>query len=529
MNERDGALVLPAALGSGAISIAFLPVQLLTRPQAARIPLTILDAVAALGMLTVALIAWRAPRLRGSALLGALTLFAVATTAGTLFLVGDPQETFYVVLLALASGAAMLSRPWLATLLTFALTTSFTAAWYHGFTGWTTALSVLFVSAAVAFLIQTLRRQAIKRDEALSRATRESEERYRSLVQSSPDAILVSRDASWTFVNDAAVRLFGAASREALALAGPAGRFVREDGEMRAVRLDGARVPVEILDIAITWDGAAAQQSIVRDLTPRRAAEAERREVERLRELDRVKTRFLNSVSHELRTPLTPMRMQLHILRHPSATPEARAKAIDVVDRNVVRMGGLVEDLLEVARVEAGRIELKLAPMDLRSVIDEAVESFEAAAEDAGLLLMSRIDGALPVLGDARRLTQVMYNLVGNALKFTPRGGRILVHAWQENEEIVVNVEDNGSGLASGDVVRLFEPFTQAHDPMERTHSGTGLGLYISRGFIEAHGGSIKCESDGVGLGARFVFRLPLLAKHESDLGQRIAGEGRLA
>jgi signal transduction histidine kinase len=228
--------------------------------------------------------------------------------------------------------------------------------------------------------------------------------------------------------------------------------------------------------------------------------------------MDRVKTRFINTLSHELRTPLTPIRIQLHILRNTdfAKSPEKHRKATEMLERNIHRLGGLVDELLEVARVQSGTLRLDRGPMDVSAVVGEALESFEDVARSNGVRLDRELEKGLVVDGDARRVGQVLFNLCGNALKFTPREGRISVRVRRQGGDAIVSVQDTGAGLRPEDIGRLFEPFSQVHDTMEKTNAGTGLGLYISRGIVEGHGGRIWCESPGPGKGATFSFALPL-------------------
>ena len=255
-----------------------------------------------------------------------------------------------------------------------------------------------------------------------------------------------------------------------------------------------------------------------RDVTERKRAEenallgVERlAEIRRLQEMDRMKTQFINTLSHELRTPLTPIKVQLHLMRKANETGDdaLRARSSDVIERNFNRMSKLVDELLEVARLQAGTLKLDPERMDLSHALAEAVDSFKEVARQQDVTLDADVESSLPVEADARRLTQVVYNLLSNALKFTPKGGRIRLSARSETGRVVVSVADSGAGLGPEDLKRLFEPFSQIHDPMEKTNAGTGLGLYISRGIVEGHGGRIWCESPGVGQGSTFAFEIP--------------------
>jgi PAS domain S-box-containing protein len=477
-----------------------------------------------------------------------------------LVLTGNPEHTVYLILLAAGVGSIFLSVPWLAALLLADLAAWGVVAAQDPGPQWQVFGFGLLASCVLAVVIHAVRMRASLNVEVLHmrddrrtqelelrqvalegaiQAAWESEERYRQLVEAAPDAIMVLIEGRWVYVNAAAVRLFGARSadalmgRSALDFVHPEDRaFVErrtrqieegratERAEIRALRMDGQVIHLEVTGIPILYNGRPADQTIVRDITERRVAEDEKRlaedrlaEIGRLQEMDRVKTRFINTLSHELRTPLTPIRIQLHILRNTdfAKTPEQHRKATEMLERNVHRLGGLVDELLEVARVQSGTLRLDRGPMEVSGVVGEALESFEDVARSNGVRLERELETGLLVDGDARRLGQVLFNLCGNALKFTPREGAITVRVRRKDGNALVSVHDTGAGLRPEDIGRLFEPFSQVHDTMEKTNAGTGLGLYISRGIVEGHGGSIWCESPGPGKGATFSFSIPLL------------------
>jgi signal transduction histidine kinase len=253
--------------------------------------------------------------------------------------------------------------------------------------------------------------------------------------------------------------------------------------------------------------------AIIRDITERKRLEEERvanaeraKELEHLKEIVEFKTRFMNMAAHELFTPLTPLKLQLALLK--TGKEGERAHALAILDRNVDRLTALTQDLLEAARIQAGALGLAKARVDLAAVVAEAVEPYKAVAQQKGIAL--ELD-ARPtwVSADARRVGQVVGNLVSNALKFTPRGGRVRIHVLPVLDGALVRVVDTGDGLRAEDVKRLFQPFTQVHDATKSATPGTGLGLYICRAIVELHHGRIWCESDGPGRGSAFAFELP--------------------
>jgi signal transduction histidine kinase len=232
---------------------------------------------------------------------------------------------------------------------------------------------------------------------------------------------------------------------------------------------------------------------------------------ERLVQIDRFKTQFINNAAHELGTPLTPIRVQLHLLEESRSGElnEQQRKAVEMLNRNVQRLAALVQDVLDVARLQAGRLSVNPEPMELGPAVEEAVESFRPAAEQAGLELAAYAPADLVVLADPKRVAQVLTNLLSNAIKFTPRGGRVQVRVRRQGGEAVLEVRDTGLGLTEEQARRLFQPFSQVHDALQNPKGGSGLGLFICRGFIEQQGGRISCASPGPGRGTTFTVTLP--------------------
>lgn len=230
----------------------------------------------------------------------------------------------------------------------------------------------------------------------------------------------------------------------------------------------------------------------------------------KLEELDEMKSRFINTAAHELRTPLMPLRTQVHVMLHnPASEPtDAQRAALGVMKRNLDRLGTLVEDLLTVARSQVGRLGIEAQPVELGKVLVEAGESFEAVGKDRGVDLTLQTT-EVSVVADAKRVSQVVSNLLSNAFKFTPRGGKIRIDVQDSGERVRVAVVDNGRGIERADLVKLFEPFAQVHDTAQVSDPGSGLGLYISKQFIQLQGGEIGVESAGRNKGSTFWFTLP--------------------
>jgi signal transduction histidine kinase/CheY-like chemotaxis protein len=225
---------------------------------------------------------------------------------------------------------------------------------------------------------------------------------------------------------------------------------------------------------------------------------------------------FLSTVSHELRTPLTAVLGWATMLRNGTLEPGRTARAIEGICNNAARQAHLIDELLDVSRIAAGRAPLDLQLLDLRDSIRGAVETVMPLAEAKGIDVRLGVHPSVPVTADAGRLEQVFLNLLTNAVKFTPPGGWISVDARLTGRFVEVRVADNGSGIDPAFLPHVFERFRQAEDSTVRRVSGLGLGLFIARHLVEAQGGGIRAESAGPGSGATFVVRLAVAAADDA-------------
>jgi len=240
---------------------------------------------------------------------------------------------------------------------------------------------------------------------------------------------------------------------------------------------------------------------------------------------NRAKDQFLATLSHELRTPLTAMLGWVRMLRSGRLTGEQTNAALEVIERNTRLQAQLINDLLDVSRIVAGKLQLDLRPMELVSVVEEAMASIKGDADAKGLAIESSINpSAGPVLGDRVRLLQIVVNLLSNSLKFTPADGRISVVLERVGATARIQVTDTGIGIEPALVPHVFNRFLQADSTSSRKHGGLGLGLAIVRHLAELHGGSVHAESAGPGLGATFTLELPILVAG-SGRGERVAIE----
>jgi signal transduction histidine kinase/CheY-like chemotaxis protein len=223
---------------------------------------------------------------------------------------------------------------------------------------------------------------------------------------------------------------------------------------------------------------------------------------------NRVKEEFLSTVSHELRTPLNAILGYAQLLLR---SDDDAHEGLRIIERNAKAQAQLIDDLLDMSRIIAGKVRLTVAPVDLADVVAGALDALRPTA-DAKNIRLDAVVGpqGMLVLGDAARLQQVAWNLVSNAIKFTPRGGRVEVRLARADSHVAISVSDTGEGIAPEVLPLVFDRFQQADSSSTRRHGGLGLGLSIVKHLVELHGGSVRAASDGVGRGACFTVELPL-------------------
>jgi two-component system, chemotaxis family, CheB/CheR fusion protein len=356
--------------------------------------------------------------------------------------------------------------------------------------------------------------------------------RLAAIVESSHDAIvgrtLTGGILSW---NQAAATLLGYEASEVLDQ--PLARIVPPDrqpdldqaferlegGELlppfasTLVRKDGQRVEVSVgLSPIKESDGRMVGASaIFRDITELKLAQAALAAEEGLKAEARHKDEFLALLSHELRNPLAPIRSCLDVIRQPNSTTEQVERCLEVMDRQLVHMAALVDQLMDASRIASGKIKVELRDEDLVEVVRAAVEDQRRVVESARLHLDLRLPGRpLWIRGDSLRLSQVVANLIGNAAKFTDPDGTVTITVASDARNATVTVRDTGAGLEPAEITQLFRPFTQPESGSRRPRGGLGLGLALVRGLVHAHGGTVEAMSEGPGRGSTFVVTLPL-------------------
>ena len=288
--------------------------------------------------------------------------------------------------------------------------------------------------------------------------------------------------------------------------------------EISGLRGDGSEFPCELSITPIHRQGRLLFTGHLRDISERHRAETERaallareRAARRAAEAaNRAKDEFLATLSHELPTPLGPILGWVQLLREDDTDTTLLPEALETIGRNATLQLRLIEDLLDVARITSGKLQLQPHRCDLRGIVTASLETVRLAADGKGIALDFAIAAEpVPVLGDPKRLQQVVWNLLSNAVKFTPRGGRVDVRVARDDGQASVSVRDTGKGIEPWFLPHVFGRFQQ-EDESARTTGGLGLGLAIVRDLVELHGGTVSADSDGPGHGATFTVRLPL-------------------
>ncbi len=268
----------------------------------------------------------------------------------------------------------------------------------------------------------------------------------------------------------------------------------------------------EIAALVDAFNGMLAEMEANSAELGREVAERKRAE-DGLRAADRRKDEFLATLAHEIRNPLAPMMNALSLLRREDVLPGVRARALDILDRQLRHVVRLIDDLLDVSRITTGKLSLQMAHVDLHHVLRSALELIEPASRARRLQLVAMIPAHdCWVIGDSARLLQVFSNLLSNACRYTPEGGRITVRVDADDHEVRADVHDTGVGIDPALQQRVFDLFEQGDKSLERGNTGLGIGLTLARQLVLLHGGSLVVASDGIGRGSTFTVRLPIVA-----------------
>ena len=289
--------------------------------------------------------------------------------------------------------------------------------------------------------------------------------------------------------------------------------IVRRDGTRGYVRVTSSPIRSENGSIVA---GVVTYGDVTEEVFAKRQIESHLQE---LKNANRMKDEFLATVSHELRTPLNAILGWVRMLRSDALSAEKRERALETIERNATSQAQLIEDLLDVSRIISGKVRLDVATVDVAAVVENALDSVRPAASAKGVTLHQVVDpSAGPVLGDSERLQQIVWNLLANAVKFTPKNGAVRVAVNRREPFVDIVVADDGAGIESDFLPSVFDRFRQADATPAREHGGLGIGLAIVRHLVDLHGGTVRAESEGLGKGTTFTVSLPILSLRSRTL-----------
>ena len=298
--------------------------------------------------------------------------------------------------------------------------------------------------------------------------------------------------------------------------------------ETKRVRKDGTviDVSVTISPVRNSSGEVVGASKIARDITEQRATHEKLLQAnEELRRADQMKSEFLATLSHELRTPLNAILGWTQVVKESGySDPREVEEAIEIIERNARAQAAMIEDLLDVSRIVSGKVILDMQQLDLPAVVEAAIQSLQPTAQARNIRITSAFSSiGEVVMGDRNRMQQVVWNLLSNALKFTPKGGRVHVAIDRVNSHVRITVSDNGQGIPADYLPVIFERFRQVDGSSRRRHGGLGLGLSIVKQLVELHGGEVRAESEGEGKGSVFTICIPVIATRRSGDGGRPA------
>jgi PAS domain S-box-containing protein len=393
--------------------------------------------------------------------------------------------------------------------------------------------AALKTAESIAIARQRAERELLAAKEALERKSEELEQQrewFEVTLNSIGDAVITTNvDGRVTSLNPVAEAMTGWSIAEArdqplervfrivnedtrrlaenpVAKALQLGKTIGLGNHTALISKDGTEVAIEdsAAPIRDRNGNVCGAVMVFHDVTKRRRAE------QALRDIDRRKDEFLATLAHELRNPLAPIRQAARILRTETATEAQKRWCQDVIDRQVQQMALLIDDLLDIARVSRGTLELRIETTELGAVIEAAIETARPIIDVKRHKLSVEIpQQAVQFAADPLRVAQVLSNLLTNAAKYTDPEGQIRLRAFGDGEAITISVADNGIGIPTDEIESVFAMFSQVKASQDRSDGGLGIGLALARGLVELHGGTIQAKSAGLGEGSEFVVRLP--------------------
>ena len=373
--------------------------------------------------------------------------------------------------------------------------------------------------------------EIITKNKQAEEALRESEIKYRELVDNSPDAIVIYAEGKIVFVNKESLRLSAAASNEELigksvlefvhpdyrALAIERMKNMITEGivlpivEEKFIRLDGSELDVEVKTLPIRLENKPAVQLVIRDITDRKKVEQELLTAKRkAEESDRLKTAFLNNISHEIRTPLNGILGSLSLIQSDDLNKNERDEVISIINKSANRLINTIENIVDISRIQVGQVKRTVSETNIKKLTNELLYRFKTASESQGLefSINNHLNNNIECIStDDIKLKTILSNLIGNALKFT-NAGSIVLGISKNGNYLEFSVTDTGIGISKNKQQVIFERFNQADVSNTRQFEGSGLGLSIAKAYVEMLGGKIWVESEE-GKGSTFYFTIP--------------------
>ncbi|MBV8813680.1 MAG: CHASE3 domain-containing protein [Verrucomicrobia bacterium] len=406
-------------------------------------------------------------------------------------------------------------------------------------------LVILFNLAFVFWAYRRIRQEGQSRTAALSETERQKELLRVTLLSIGDAVIVTNADGEIITMNKIAGELTGWTLSEAIGkpcetvfrimneltrqpVESPVTKVIRQGviaglaNHTLLITRDGREIPIDDSGAPIReQDGSLHGVVLIfRDFSLHKATQDQlQKAADELMSANKAKDYFLATLSHELRTPLGAILGWSGLMKQSPDDRNILSQGLDVLERNANALSKLISELLDVSRIAAGALSLELQPLDLNQIVSSSIQAFAVEAGNKKIRLISILqdqDGSLNVRGDPVRLQEIVTNILGNSLKFTPEGGTVSVSLTRTERTAVVEIKDTGIGISPGFIDRVFEPFAQG-EPGSHTDPGLGLGLAISKRLVELHGGSISVKSDGPGLGSTFIVQLPLIALGEPN------------